>query len=689
MKYIKADLLTDVVGTYDQTKTTRQGRANSKTVNSQTVIGPPLNRFVDTFNDTASSSQVTPIRSFLSPNGRLFSIGAEVAGISPISLHTIDLTTGISTYVGTIRMNLADVAITTHTFRGFKVIDTGTTGWKIFVTTTGSIAINGGLYCINNVDLTDFLAVGPGTLFPFATGSNQKATYFLQDPSNIGVGQLNIASTGLSLDTTNNRAYVHNGVAATHQYYVYSTNATLNCPLTTSLTIDETTDRVNQTAHGFADNTPIYITSLTGGAGLTNNTVYFVRNSTANDYQLSATTGGAAINITTAGTTSVCRAFGTTGDAWVHKTGNLPALTGTLINLDSEDYAVPGHTANSGFPCIFFCTTTNLYLGRISELTSGTTSWPSLVTSNVLGSVNQITTPTVVQATWSNILDRAVYITDGQILVMKQVVNNVIDKIFGRNSNLYRETFPADPAQGIGFTGVISSLDIEDGWLVVTSSIAGQRGNVLSDLRSDNFFDYSYVVSKVLSTPGTNVYKFLATWRELADTSGSFAFYYRTSGFGSVSGGWLPITMGSDLSAIAAGAQVQFKIAFNNLVLGGSIPAQVRELFLGYESNTSTSDNWEFSDDNSNNGSPSRVAFRLKTAYTTSVPQLFFRAYDLSNVLLINHNTVTNAANFEYSTDNGMSWLPLGTIPNTVGTLVRYTFTSPPGVDIRPGLKES
>jgi len=33
--------------------------------------------------------------------------------------------------------------------------------------------------------------------------------------------------------------------------------------------------------------------------------------------------------------------------------------------------------------------------------------------------------------------------------------------------------------------------------------------------------------------------------------------------------------------------------------------------------------------------------------------------------------------------------LPLGTIPNVVGTLLRYTFTSPPGVDIRPGLKES
>lgn len=687
MKYVKADLLADVVGIYDQTKTTRQGRVNTKTVNSQTVIGPPLNRWVDVFNDTAASSQVTPIRSYMSPNGRLFSIGAEAGGISPISLHTINLTTGETTYIGTIRISLADTAATTHTFRSFKVIDTGVTGWRIFVATTGSVAINGGLYCVNNVDLSDFLAVGPGTLFPFATGSNQKATYFLQDPSNIGVAQLNIASTGATIDLPNNRIYVHNGVSATHQFYVYSTNATLNCPLNVGATISDVTDRITITGHGYADNTPIFLTNLSGGAGLTNNTVYFVRNPTANDFQVSGTTGGAAINITTAGTVDVCRAFGTTGDAWIHKTGNLPALTGTLINLDSEDYAVPGHTTNAGFPCVFFCTSSNLYLGRLSELTSGAVTWPSLVTSNILGTVNQITAPTLLQAAWSNILDRAVYITDNNILIMKQVVNNTIDKIFGRASNLYRETFPSSETQGLGGL-TFSALDVEDGWLMLTGVATGQRGNILADLRSDASFDYSYIVTKVLDTP-LAVYKFLATWRELAGQASALSVFYRTSGFGSISGGWTAIAMGADLSSIPTANQIQFKIAFNTLTPEASIPAQIREVFLGFETQIGISDNWEFSDDWSDNNVPSRCSFRLKKAYSSSVPQLYFRAYDLSDALIVNHNTVTNAANFEYSTDGGTSWNPLGTIPNTVGTLVRYTFTSPPGVDIRPGLKES
>lgn len=686
MQYITANLLEDVVNIYDQTKTTIQGRVIQKTIDGSDVLGPPLNRYIDTVTDTSVGSSVVPILSYLSPNGRLFSIGAEAGGISNISLHTVDMTTGVHTYVGTIRMSLPDVAATTHTYRGFKVIDSGVSGWRIFLATSANVLINGGLFCVNNVDLADFLPAGPGTLFPNATGSNQKATYFLQDPSNIGVGQLNIATAGVTLDLPNNRVYVHNGIAATHQYYVYNSSATLNCPLTAT-TIDATTDRITQTAHGYVDNTPIFITNLSGGAGLTNNTVYFVRNSTVNDYQVSATSGGAAINITTNGTADVCRAFGTTGDAWVHKTGNLPALSGALIASDSEDYAVPQHTANSGQPCVFFCTSTTLYLGQLSELTSGAVTWPSLVSSNILAAPNEITAPTLTLATWSSVLDRAIYLTNANILITKQLVNNSVDLIFGGINNVFREGLPSTDVVPLGFV-TATAIDVEDGWLTLTMATTGQRGNLLCDLRSDSFFDYSYIVTKVLDTTNS-VYKFLTTTDKLYDYTGSLQIEYRTSGFGSISGGWTSIPFAEDISSYMTGNQVQFRIRFSTLGFDTCIPAQLTEFVLGYESNTSISGNWEFSDDFSDNNSPSRTAFRLKNVYSGSVPTLYYRAYDLSNVLLVNHNTVTNAANFEYSTDNGTSWNPLGVIPNVVGTLLRYSFTSPPGVDIRPGLKES
>lgn len=685
MKTVKANLLRDVVSVYDQNKTTIQGRITQKTIDGAQVLGPPLNRFVDVVTDTSVASSVIPTGSYLSPNGRLFTLGTFSGGVLPISLHEVNLATGATVFVGTIRVPFPNLAATTQIVRGFKVLDAGTTGWRLFVATTGSILINGGLFCVNNVDRSDFLPAGAGTLFAFATGLNQKAVYFMQDPANIGVGQLNTISTGLTLDRPNNRVLVHNGINTTHQFYVYSSNAALNCPLTTGVTIDQATDRLTQPAHGYVDNTPIFLTNLVGGAGLTNNTTYFVRNATANDYQISGTSGGAIINITTNGTVDVCRAFGTTGSGWIHRTGNLPALSGTLINLDSEDYAVPGHTSNAGQPCVFFCTTTNLYLGRISELTSGATAWPSLVTSNLLGTLNQIVNPTLAIATWSTVLDRAVFLTNANILIMKQVVNNSIDKIFGGANNIQREgsVNNAIPLQWI----TAASLDIEDGWLALTGTTASQRGNFVADLRSDSFFDYSYIVTPVLNTPDA-IYQFITTTDKLYDDTGSLSVQYRTSGFGSVTGGWAPIPFADDLSAIMSANQIQFKINFSTLGLDTSIPAQIQEFFLGYESLFAVSDNWEVSRDLSSNLTPSRVAFRLKQTYGTSVPQLFFRAYDLSSNLLLTANTVANAANFEVSTDNGLTWLPLGTIPNTVGTLLRFTFTTPPGVDIRPSLKE-
>lgn len=683
MKSVKANLLNDVVSSYDQTKTTIQGNITQKTINTNDVLGPPLNLYIDVFNNSGSLN--TPLMSWTSPNGRVLSISAEASGLSYITLHEYDFVTGVSTYVGNIRTSLPDVGATTTTFRSIKAIDTGTTGWKIFVTTTGSVVINGGTFLLNNIDRADFLSVGSTTI-PFATGNNQKAVYFLQDPSNIGVGQLQIASAGSSLDLTNNRIYVHNGVSATHQYYVYDTSTSPTYS-TNSVTGLEATDVITHVGHSFVDNTPVVFTSLTGGAGLVVGTVYFVRNSVpATSYQLSATSGGAVINFTTdISAADIGRAFGTTGSNFVHKTGNLPALSGTLLLLDCEDYAVPQHTSNSGQPCIFLSTGTTMYMGQISELTSGTTSWPSLVSANMLGTVNQIISPTTINATWSNVLDRVILLANSNIFIMKQMVNNSIDKVFGGSNNTYRAGFTSD-AIALGAL-TYSSLDVEAGTLFANGATAGQQGVFTCDLRSDELFEYSYIVTPVLDTPSA-VYKYLTTTDELFDYTGSLRIQYRTSGFGSISGGWTDIPFAQDITSYATGSQVQFKILFDTLGLDTSIHAQLMEFYVGHETLSEISDNWEYSDDYSDNGVPSRVAFRLKKVYSSSVPTLYFRGHDLSDALLINNNTVTNAANFEYSTDSGTSWLPLGTIPNVVGSMVRYSWTTPPGVDYRPSVRE-
>lgn len=689
MRYGSANLLEQVVTSYDQTKTTILGRVSQKVADGGPCIGPPLNRFMDVTTDSGITMAANNM--VATENGRVFILGAEAGPLTPLILYTVDYTTGNYSYVGRVNINLPDTAATTTVYRAIKVVDTGTTGWKVFVVTTGSVVINGGAIVVNNLALSDFVPVGFPTI-PFATGTDQKACYFLQDPANLGAlhSNSNIASAGAVLDKAGNKLYVHNGISTLHQYYVFNTNSSLTWTSSAATGV-ASTDIISNAGHTFVNGDQVVFTSLTGGTGLVVGTVYFVVNSVAGtSFQLSATTGGAAINFTTDITSAqIGRAFGITGSAFSYKTGNLPALTGTLLLSDSEDFATPAHTSNAGFDCAFFSTSTNLYLGKLSELTAGAVTWPSLITVNILGSPNQITTASVTYASWSNVLDRAVYST-GLVFVVKQFVNNSIDRIFGGTNNKYFELLVSPEVVEFQPATAITSMDLEQGWLVVTNITTGQRGVMLADLRSDSLFSYSKVITKVIDTPDS-VLKFITTLDSLYDYTGSLTVSYRTSGFGSMIGGWINIPFAQDLSSYATADKIQFCIHFDTLALDTSIPAQLRELIFGYEDLEETSSHWELSVDDSDNGNPSRVAFRLKQAFPSSVPTLYFRAKDLTGVDVVTpaHTTVANSSRFEYSSNNGVSWSPLGTIPNTVGTLVRYTFSTSPGTDIRPSLRES
>jgi hypothetical protein len=688
MSHILADLLDDVVTSYDQTKTTIQGRVKQDVVNSNDVLGPPLTAFTDVFTDSGVAlSGVFAI----SPNitadvVRIFILGAEAAGVTPLLLYNHNLLTNSYTYVGRVNFQTADTAATTTTFRGLKVNDPGTSDWDIFVITTGSVLINGGAYRLNNLALSDFVPIGFPTI-SFATGNDQKAVYFMQDPADVGSAHIMTASAGAAIDTSGSMLYVHNGVAATHQYWVFDYAPTPTY-VTNAVTGTAATDIIADAGHAFVNNDPVTFTALTGGAGLTVGTTYFVVGSVAGvSYQLSATSGGAAINFTTditAGT--IGRAFGTSTNNFLHKTGNLPALTGTLLLNNSERHATPAHGTNSGFLCVAFGTSTALYLGRLSELTSGAVTWPSLATSNLLGSTNEVTTPTAAFIGWSDPWDRFVYNTNVSSFYFKQLVNNSIDLKAGfLNTTYYEGTIPE--VVDFGAT-TVNGLDARHGYLYFTSTATGQRVLFSQDVYSNDFFDYSYIVTKVLDSEFLNLHS-IATIEELFDFTSPMVFYYRTSGFGSISGGWTQISVASDLSSISAGTQIQFKIAFNPAEDAGTNPSQIREFVVVTTSRFAISENWEFNYDDSTDGTPSRVSFRLKNAYETSVPTLYFRAYDLSDVLVANHNTSADASFFEYSTDSGANWNSLGTIPNTVGTLIRYNFSTPPGVDVRPSIREA
>lgn len=682
-----------VVSSYDQTKTTLVGNAQQRTFQGATVVTSPVNKWLDVFSDSGNVSGAMDV----TPNGRVFAISTIAAGVAQVMCYTFNFTTGAAVYLGKIQLTFPNQAATTHTIRGFKVDDSNSAAIKIFVATSGSVLINGGLFLANAVNITDFTSILSLTM-GYASGSNQKAMYFLQDPSNIGAGQLNTVADGIILDRTNLIAYIHNGVAATNSYFLYDYSLTPNVPQTTVTLTIASPGVVNWTAHGL--NAGDHVSFATTGAlptGLVAGTIYFViaTGLTANTFEVAATNGGAAINFTgsQSGTQTAFRGFGETSSLWKWKTGNLPVPAGTLLNNNSESYAIPGHTVNSGSPCAFFASTTNLFLGKLSELTSGATTWPSLVTANLLGTTNQIVAPTAANASYDTDFDLAIFITSASLTIAKQVVNNAILGVSGVIENAYFEGMSQTDL--IPQAGLLTLADFKwkGGWTFLLGNSIGQRGIIATDTSADDALGTTQVISKVLSlsSPST-LSNFLLSQKSLSSTA-PCVVSYRTSGFGSATGGWILLPDTGAFPANTIASQIQFQIEFQTVsdafvTMGGLL----LEGYLNYTPTSLTSDNWEGSVDNTTQAgaTPARTAFRMTTAYASVVPQLFFRAYDDSGNQVVLADTVTSAARFQYSTDNGTTWNSLGTIPNTaLTTEVRYNWTSPPGVRVTCSLNES
>lgn len=689
LRSIKAGLNDDISLTYDKTKTSLFGNCKQRTVDGKIAIGNPLNRFIDVQTDAALTP--APNGMVMTENGRLFVFSAEASAIAQIAMYSLNYSTGSYTYVGRIQFAMPDFAATTHIYRYIKILDSGTTGWKIAFGTTGTVLINGGSFLINNVDLADFVPVGFPTI-PFATGNNQKAVYFTQDAAFIGVGQLQTATVGAVLNKTNGRLFVHNGTNAIHQYYVYDLTIAPTY-LTSAVTGTAANDRIAHSGHTFVNGDQVTFPSLTGGAGLVVSNTYFIVNSVAGvDYQLSATSGGAAINFTTDITAAqIGRAFGISSSNFLFKTGNLPAVVNALVATDSEDFASPQHGPNAGFDCAFFSTTSNLYLGKLSDLTAGVTTWPSLSTVNALGTPNKIISPVITYAAWSNVLDKAVY-SVGQVFVIKPFQNNIIDRIFGGANNRYFEGINTEVVE-FQPNSAITGMDIESGWIGVITGSTGQRGVFWHDLRSDSLFDYSYFITKILESKNC-LFEKLSTTDALFDYTGSLELEYKTSNdpndviFDNPATGWTSVPFSQKLNSYALLSYFQVKCKFATTALDTSISAQLCEMYAEVDYLLDNSEHWELSVDKSDNGSPSKAVFRLKKAYPTTVPALRFLAADLNDAMFVDHTTLANAARFRYSA-NGVTWSNLGTIPNVVGTFVEYTFLNPPGVDLRPAIREA
>jgi len=91
------------------------------------------------------------------------------------------------------------------------------------------------------------------------------------------------------------------------------------------------TDLINCTAHGWSDTQTIAFYNGTVPTGLTEGTRYYVRDATADTFKVAATSGGAAIDITAAGSTD-CVVSSITEEAYASN-GSTHTISSASIGL--------------------------------------------------------------------------------------------------------------------------------------------------------------------------------------------------------------------------------------------------------------------------------------------------------------------------------------------------------------------
>lgn len=152
-------------------------------------------------------------------------------------------------------------------------------------------------------------------------------------------------------------------------YQPSNVSATLTC------TADASTDKLTSTAHGLSNDTAVLIdTTDTMPGGLTSRQTYWVVNKSTNDFQVAETRGGAAINITSAGSGTI------TADNIIavcpmemHQVKEVRASDATYDYIIIDDFVVDAMTVN---PRIYLMDspTENITVENLKFSWTGTTS---------------------------------------------------------------------------------------------------------------------------------------------------------------------------------------------------------------------------------------------------------------------------------------------------------------------------
>ena len=168
--------------------------------------------------------------------------------------------------------------------------------------------------------------------------------------------------------------------------------------------------------------------------------------------------------------------------------------------------------------------------------------------------------------------------------------------------------------------------------------------------------------------------------------------HYRTTGIDDNTGSWTELTNIKSLNdniiceGVLNSIEIQFRFSYK--IAGNTcLPNRVYGFNLVYEDNRTDS---HYSPSVSNSSLVNRTfAWRQESLWNSNIPNLKIRLYNATNGNIVFYDTIINSASgtWEYSTDNGVSWLPWNSSADSVGNYIRYVADFiPSGIKLRIGL---
>jgi hypothetical protein len=354
-------------------------------------------------------------------------------------------------------------------------------------------------------------------------------------------------------------------------------------------------------------------------------------------------------------------------------TGN-QAVTGTIAQNNNGRYGVLHHGPAAESPALYFVTATRIYACLISAIQSGVTNFLTYQMTEVPpGTVNTFTaTGGLACVEIADAIDRLIVISTGSAGVRSYVTQfrtdgGQMDHIFLiDDKQIDQSTVDGDTTPHPSILALIQTPWSEAGLLYLAGVGTTAQNNMLHTAPIGVDWNYAASTGQYLITPEmatANCVKFITPFVIRDNYIGddivgkrpdATRIFFRTSGISDNSGSWTVLTEPYDMSGVSGANSIQFKIEFKGIT-ENCIPARIFAVGVLFE-DASTDSHYRFSGTLSSAASKA-FAFRFATAFGSTVPRLRIRLYnDVTNALLLDDDSTTQAATWQKSTNDGGGW---------------------------------